>query len=85
MESVNKLPARLEDVADAMLAATADSNPLLRFNKGEYFIGEDEIEAGHEYIAYPFDAMTGFARWQDAALPPKADIHCGNRNVRFGP
>jgi hypothetical protein len=20
-----------------------------------------------------------------SALPPKADIHCGNRNVRFGP
>ena len=60
-----KLPARLEDVADVMLAETASSNPLLRFVKGEYFIGEDEIEVGHEYIAYPFDAMIGFARWED--------------------
>jgi hypothetical protein len=67
-EQIKNLPARPEDVADVMLAETASSNPLLRFNKGEYFIGEDEIEAGHEYIAYPFDAMTGFARWQDDAV-----------------
>ena len=60
-ETETKLPTRLEDVADVMLAATASSNPLLRFVKGEYFIGEDEIEVGHEYIAYPFDAMIGFA------------------------
>jgi hypothetical protein len=63
-EKVN-LPARPEDVADVMLAETASSNPLLRFKKGEYFIGDDEIEAGHEYIAYPFDTMCGFARWED--------------------
>jgi hypothetical protein len=59
------LPARPEDVADVMLAETASSNPLLRFKKGEYFIGDDEIEAGHEYVAYPFDAMCGFARWEN--------------------
>ena len=64
-ETETKLPTRLEDVADVMLAATASSNPLLRFVKGEYFIAEDEIEVGHEYIAYPFDAMIGFARWED--------------------
>ena len=64
-ETEPKLPAHLEDVADVMLAQTASSNPLLRFVKGEYFIGDDEIEIGHEYIAYPFDAMIGFARWQD--------------------
>ena len=62
------VPARLEDVADVMLAETASSNPLLRFKKGEYFIGEDEVEVGHEYVAYPFDAMCGFARWEDDAV-----------------
>src|SRR5215472_15579868 len=60
-----QLPARLQDVADVMLAQTASSNPLLRFVKGEYFIGDDEVEVGHEYIAYPFDAMRGFVHWQD--------------------
>src|SRR6516164_7122389 len=59
------LPARLEDVADVMLSETARSNPLLRFKKGEFFVGDDEVEVGHEYIAYPFDAMRGFVQWKD--------------------
>src|SRR5215831_2620418 len=49
-----QLPARLQDVADVMLAETASSNPLLRFKKGKYFFNDNEIEVGHEYIAYPF-------------------------------
>ena len=61
------LPARPQDVADVMLAETASSNPMLRFKKGKWLIGEDEIEAGHEYRAYPFDAMRGFVRWADDA------------------
>jgi hypothetical protein len=64
-EAETKLPARLEDVADVMLAETASSNPLLRFKKGEFVIGDDEVEVGHEYIAYPFDAMRGFVQWKD--------------------
>lgn len=60
-----KLPARPEDVADVMLEQTASSNPLLRFVKGEYFIGENVIDVGDEYRAYPFDAMVGYARWED--------------------
>jgi hypothetical protein len=48
-----------------MLAETASGNPLLRFKKGEFFIGDDEVEVGHEYIAYPFDAMRGFVQWKD--------------------
>ena len=60
-----QLPARLEDVADVMLKETSSSNPLLRFKKGKYFIGDDEVEIGHEYVPYPFDAMRGFVRWKD--------------------
>jgi hypothetical protein len=51
-----------------MLEQTAGNNPLLRFKKGEWFIGETEIELGHEYRAYPFDALFGFVRWQDDAV-----------------
>src|SRR3974390_2378468 len=65
METNNtQLPTRLEDVADVMLKETASSNPLLRFKKGEYFIGDDKVEVG-QYIAYPFDAMRGFVHWKD--------------------
>jgi hypothetical protein len=66
-EQIN-LPARPEDVADVLLAETRSSNPLLRFKQGQYLIGEDEIELGHEYIAYPFDAMRGFVRWVDGKV-----------------
>ena len=66
METNNtQVPARLEDVADVMLKETASSNPLLRFKKGQYFIGDDKLEVGHEYIAFPFDAMRGFVHWKD--------------------
>jgi hypothetical protein len=67
-ENKVNLPARPEDVADVMLSETASSTPLLRFVKGEYFAGDGLIEPGHEYIAYPFDAMRGFARWEDNAV-----------------
>jgi hypothetical protein len=67
-ETETKLPARLEDIADVMLAETASSNPLLRFKKGEFLIGDDEVEVGHEYVAYPFDAMRGFVQWKDDAV-----------------
>ena len=40
MSETKNLPARLEDVADVMLAETASSNPLLRLKKGEYYVGE---------------------------------------------
>jgi hypothetical protein len=62
------LPARLQDTAAVMLAETASSNPLLRFKKGEYFIGDNLIEIGHEFIAYPFDAMRGFVRWENDSV-----------------
>jgi len=96
-ETETKLPARLEDIADVMLAETASSNPLLRFKKGEFLIGDDEVEVGHEYVAYPFDAMRGFVQWKDDAvvehrlgrirdaLPSNAKIfrttRTGNRNM----
>jgi hypothetical protein len=64
METKN-LPARPEDVADVMLSETTSSALLLRFKKGDYFIGDDQIEVGHEFRAYPFDALKGFVRWED--------------------
>jgi len=57
-----RLPAQLKDIADVMLEETAGSNALLLydFNEGKFKHGGDEVELGHEYIAYPFDAMRGF-------------------------
>src|SRR5262249_32836339 len=50
------------------LAETASANPLLRFKKGEYFIGDTLIEVGTEFTAYPFDALRGFVRWENDAV-----------------
>jgi hypothetical protein len=52
MEMQNKLPATLNDAAVNILKETARANPLLRFKKGKYLIGEDEIPAGREYVAF---------------------------------
>jgi hypothetical protein len=68
MTEERNLPARLEDVAGVMLEETASSNPLLRFKKGRFVVGEDEVAIGHEYIAYPFDALRGCVRWEGDAV-----------------
>jgi hypothetical protein len=68
-----QLPARLEDIANVMLEETSGSNALLLydFNEGRFRRGDDEIELGREYIAYPFDALRGFVRWQDGKVVDK--------------
>jgi hypothetical protein len=76
-----QLPARLEDVADVMLKETASSNPLLRFKKGKYFIGDNEVEVGHEYVPYPFDAMRGFVQWKNDTV---VDQRLGHIRDGFG-
>ena len=70
-EPNKQLPARIEDVADVMLEQTASSTKLLRFNAQtlKYLIGEDEVPLGHEYVAYPFDAMRGFILFKDGEKP----------------
>ena len=61
-----KLPAKLNDVADAILAAEpARIGPLLKFRKGQYFIGENEIPLGHEYRAYCADWTRGWVKFID--------------------
>jgi hypothetical protein len=62
------LPAQLSDSADNILRAAKSAVPMLRFVKGKYFIGEDEIPVGHEYIAYPLDWVRGWVKWWDDAV-----------------
>jgi hypothetical protein len=40
-----------------------------------------EIEAGREYIAYPFDALRGFVRWQNDVI---VDRRLGRIANKFG-
>jgi hypothetical protein len=81
-----KLPAQLSAGVDHILKQTSRSNPLLRFKKGKYLVGDDEVALGREYIAYPLDWTRGWVKWQqggivaerlgrvaDGFLPPERD------------
>lgn len=69
VQSTNKnLPAQLSDGIDHILKQTARSNPLLRFRKGKYFIGDDEVPLGREYIAYALDWTRGWVKWQQGVI-----------------
>lgn len=54
-----ELTTKDQDAADMILRETRDHTRLLQFKKGKYFCGDDEVEAGHEYIAFPLDMMRG--------------------------
>jgi hypothetical protein len=64
----DQLPARNDEAVDVILRETARSNPMLRFKEGNYYIGEDKVELGHEYIAYPMDWTRGWVRWEDGLI-----------------
>jgi hypothetical protein len=48
----NNLPTTYEEEADALLAATEGHEKLLKFVKGKYKVGDDEVPLGTQYIAH---------------------------------
>ena len=62
------LPATISDAAVNILKETARANPLLRFKKGKYLIGEDEIPAGREYVAFPLEWTRGWVKWEGGQI-----------------
>jgi hypothetical protein len=48
----SNLPAQFEDEADALLEATQGRDKLLKFVKGKYKSGENEIPLGTQYVAH---------------------------------
>jgi hypothetical protein len=63
-----RLPANLSAGVEHMLKQTSRSNPLLRFKKGKYFIGGEEIPLGRQYIVYALDWVRGFVKWENGAI-----------------
>jgi hypothetical protein len=41
---------------------------LLKFTKGHYFVGDDEIALGREYVAYPLRWVRGWVKFVDGKL-----------------
>jgi hypothetical protein len=62
---LNNLPANINDEANRMLQETASANARLVYKKGKYFIGDDEVEIGHQYIAFPREWTRGFVKWDN--------------------
>jgi hypothetical protein len=58
------LPSTPNDAADNILrAVTTGRVPILRFRKGAYYIGDDEVPGGKEFIAYAGDWRRGWRKW----------------------
>jgi len=68
MDASAQLPAQLDQSVDMILQETARSNPILRFKKGEFLIGEDTVPLGQEYIAHPLDWSRGWCRWEHGSV-----------------
>jgi hypothetical protein len=56
------------DAVDNILKETSRSNPRLLFKKGKYYIGEDEIPLGHQYVAFALDWTRGWVKWEDGNI-----------------
>jgi hypothetical protein len=52
VKSQNTLPANHEEEADHLLSSTQGHDRLLKFNKGRYKVGDDEVPLGTQYVAH---------------------------------
>jgi hypothetical protein len=63
-----QLPAHHDDAVDVILRETARSNPMLRFKEGKFYIGEDEVPLGTEFIADTMSWTRGYVKWVDGLI-----------------
>lgn len=61
------------------IATEHGSQTLLKYIKGEWFIGEDEVPLGTKYIAFIDELACGFIKFNDDDAP---DVRLGK--VKFG-
>jgi hypothetical protein len=60
------LPAKPdEDINNIYKAAVAGRPPTLKFKKGEYFIGDEEVPLGRRFLVYASDWRRGWRKWKD--------------------
>jgi hypothetical protein len=64
----------LDDKLKALAAAAREEGggilggKLLKFAKGKYFVGDDEIKIGREFVAYPQKWVRGWTKFWDGKL-----------------
>jgi len=59
------LPATPDQEADNIYKAANARVPILKFRKGKYFIGDDEVPLGRKFLAYAGDWRRGWRKWKD--------------------
>lgn len=65
------LPATLDEETENIQQASEGLLPLLKFKKGKYYVGETEVAAGGEYLAYCRDWVLGWVKFIDGELVEK--------------
>jgi hypothetical protein len=63
-----QLPALHDDAVDTILRETARSNPMLRFKEGKFYIGDDVVPLGTEYVADTMSWTRGWVKWVDGLI-----------------
>jgi hypothetical protein len=66
--TTQKTPGELLTKAAAELSSGDGMGRLLRFKKGHYYIGDDEIAVGREYIAHATQLARGWVKFGDGAV-----------------
>src|SRR5262245_55760200 len=58
----------LEEAERILKAANTGPAPILKFNKGHYYIGETEVPLGRQFVAYCGDWRRGWRLWLDGQV-----------------
>src|SRR6266576_1722566 len=65
----NNLPTGYEEEADTLLAATEGHEKLLKFVKGKYKVGDDEVPLGTQYVGHPNQLTYCWIKFRDTEAP----------------
>ena len=67
METKDNIPTPANEAENIIAAAREDSSfeKLLKFKKGKYFVGEETVALGTEFISYPASWLKVWAKFAD--------------------
>jgi hypothetical protein len=81
-KSQNTLPANHEEEADNLLSSTQGHEKLLKFVKGKYKIGDDEVPLGTQYVVHAPQLVFCWIKFVDSKV---ADRRMGLAAAGFVP
>jgi hypothetical protein len=68
MQETTNLPAKLADEVTNLLRASESPLRLIKFKKGKFFVGKEEIPLGREFVAYCRDWQQGWVKFVDGEV-----------------